>query len=172
MATLHSQDRIAAPKAKGAAQKPLRVLAVIDGSERAGRVIEQAIGLSSERRPLRAVLLAVVPDTPDGRLRGYGSFKREEVLARLIDTFGKRPITAAGRRLDQARLPHKDRIEVGDPVATILRVAREEGCDLIILGQRPPGRLGRWLPQAIGLAPATVAGQVVQRADAPVVVVK
>lgn len=172
MATLRSQDRVAAPKARGASSKPLRVLVVIDGSERAGRVIENVIGLSSERRPLHPVLLAVVPETPDGRLRGYGSFKREDVLARLVEAFGKRPLAAAGRRLDQARLPHKDRIEIGDAVETVLRIAGEEGCDLIVLGQAPPGRLGRWLPGIVGLAPATVTSRVVQQADVPVVVVK
>jgi nucleotide-binding universal stress UspA family protein len=65
-----------------------------------------------------------------------------------------------------------DRIEVGDPAETILRVASEEGCDLILLGDEHPGALRRWLPKVTGLSLATVASQVVQLAAVPVVVVK
>ena len=75
------------------------------------------------------------------------------------------------RRLDQEKIAHVDRVEVGDPVATILRVAVEEDADLILLGDSPPGIMQRMLP-AIGLSVATVANQVVQLATVPVVVVK
>ena len=81
-------------------------------------------------------------------------------------------MSAAARRFDQAGVAHKDRIEVGDPVETILRVASEEGCDLILVADAPAGAVQRWLPKAIGLSLATVAGQVAQQAVVPVVVVK
>jgi nucleotide-binding universal stress UspA family protein len=83
----------------------------------------------------------------------------------------QRAVSAVARRLDQEKIPHVDRIEVGDPAATILRVAMEENVDLILLGDSPPGVVQRMLP-AIGLSLATVANQVVQLATVPVVVVK
>ena len=54
----------------------------------------------------------------------------------------------------------------------ILRVAHEEGADIILVGDSPAGAVRRWLPKAIGLALATTAGQVAEQAEMPVVVVK
>jgi nucleotide-binding universal stress UspA family protein len=159
-------------RSAGASRRPLRVLAVIDGSERTGRIIELAIGLAPEGRGIEAILLGVIPDPPDGRLRGYGSFKAKEVHARLKETIGERAVAAAARRLDQAGIVHHDRIEVGDPAGTILRVAGEEACDLVLLGDAPAGALGRWLAGLIGLSLRTVASEVARRSAIAVVVVK
>jgi nucleotide-binding universal stress UspA family protein len=156
----------------GAARRPLRVLAVIDGSERTGRVIEFALDLVPEGRGLEAILLGVVPDPPDGRLRGYGSFKAKDVRARLEDLVGARAVAAAARRFDQAGVTHQDRVEVGDPAETILRVAREETCDVILLGEAPVGIFRRWSLKATGVSVATVAIQVTQLAAIPVIVMK
>jgi nucleotide-binding universal stress UspA family protein len=84
----------------------------------------------------------------------------------------QRAVSAVARRLDQEKIDHIERVEVGDPTETILRVAREEDADLILLGHGPPGVVQRMLPTIIGLSIATVTSQVVQLADVPVVVVK
>ncbi|MGE5509660.1 MAG: universal stress protein [Bacteroidota bacterium] len=114
----------------------------------------------------------IVHQPPDGRLRGYGSFKRDQIHGNLKDVLGQRAVDAAARRLDQAGVAHRDRIEVGDPVETILRIANEEGCRLIVVGDAPLGAFRRWLPKAIGLAIASVATQIAQQAQSPVVIVK
>ena len=153
------------------AEPRLKVLAVIDGTERAGRIIEYVAGLQSQGKGLHVVVLGVVQEPATGRLRGYGTFKQAQVYRGLIDTMRRRAVFAAARRLDQERIAHVNRVEVGDPAATILRVAQEEGVDLILLGDGPPGVVQRMLP-SIGLSLATVTSQVVQLADVPVVVVK
>ena len=172
MVSVQPQAHTPPQRIANAKLRPLKVLAVIDGSERTGRVIEYALGLAQNGRPLETVLLAVIRQPPDGRLRGYGSFKRDEINARLKDVIGQRAVSAAARRFDQAGISHKDRIEIGDPVETILRVAHEEGSDVVLVADGPAGAVQRWLPKAIGLSVATVASQVVQRAVVPVVVVK
>jgi nucleotide-binding universal stress UspA family protein len=154
------------------ASTPLKVLAVIDGSEQAGRVVEYALSLGESARPLDVVLLGIIRHPPDGRLRGYGSFKRAEIHAGLKERLEQRAVGAAARRFDQAKIPHKDRIEIGEAVETVLRVADEEGVAVILIGEAPPGVFRRWLPKAIGLSPATTAVQVTQHATIPVVVVK
>ena len=149
----------------------LKVLAIIDGTERAGRVIDYALGLKGRGYRLQVVVLGVVPEPPTERLRGYGSFKQAEIYDGLKERLRERAVASVARRLDQEKIAHVDRIEVGDPVKTILRVAGEEGVDLILLGDGPPSVVQRMLP-SIGLALATITGQVVQRATMPVVVVK
>ena len=148
------------------------MLAVIDGSERTNRVLDFAVDLARDGRGVEAILLGLVSEPPDGRLRGYGSFKRKEIHARLKDRMGARAVAAAARRLDQAAVTHKDRIEVGDAAETILRVADEEACDVVLLGDAPAGALRRWLPKLTGLSVTTVASEVTQLAAIPIVVVK
>jgi nucleotide-binding universal stress UspA family protein len=145
---------------------------VIDGSERTGRVIEFALGLAPQGRGVEAILVGVVSEPPDGRLRGYGSFKRKDIHARLADIMSERAVAAAARRFDQAGITHQDRIEVGDVVRTILRVAEEEACDVVLLGDPPAGALRSWLPRITGLSVCTVASEVARLAAVPVVIVK
>jgi nucleotide-binding universal stress UspA family protein len=172
MTSLQSIGQTESQRTSGATVRPAKLLVVVDGSERAGRVIEYALGLVSNGKQREIVLLGVVRQPDDARLRGYGSFKRDQINAHLKDALGRRSMCAAARRFDQAGVVHKDRIEVGDPVETILRVASEEVCDLILVADAPAGTVQRWLPKAIGLSLATVAGQVAQQAVVPVVVVK
>ena len=86
---------------------------------------------------MQVVLLGVVPEPPTDRLRGYGTFKQAEIHGWLKEDMRQRAVSAVARRLDQEKIAHVDRVEVGDPAATILRVAREEGADLILLGDAP-----------------------------------
>jgi nucleotide-binding universal stress UspA family protein len=167
-----SLDQEKKPSPKGATTKASarRVLAVIDGSERTGRLVEQ-IKVLATAAAIKVVLLNVQPAPMDGRLRGYGSFKREEIEAILIDG-GKRAVTAAGRVLSHSGIQYKHRVEIGDTVDTILRVANEEDCDLIVIANPSTGSLQKWLQRATGLLLATTAGQVAQLAEVPVVVVK
>jgi nucleotide-binding universal stress UspA family protein len=64
---------------------------------------------------------------------------------------------------DRVRVEH--RLEEGDPVPEILRVARETPCDLIVMGTHGRRGLGRLLM-------GSVAEQIVRQAPCPVVTVK
>ena len=172
MTSLQSNGHTGSQRTTNATARPTKLLVVVDGSERAGRVIEYALGLVPNGKHREIVLLGIVRQLDTARLRGYGSFKQEQINAHLKDAHGRRFTSAAAKRFDQAGVAHKDRIEVGDPVETILRVASEEKCDLILVADAPGGAVQRWLPKAIGLSLATVAGQVAQQAAVPVVVVK
>ena len=66
----------------------------------------------------------------------------------------------------------KEHIEIGDAAETILRVAQEERCDLILLGEAHPGVIRRWLAKATGVTLGSIGCQVVQLADMPVLVVQ
>lgn len=171
MISMQSRTQAVAERASEAVQASLKILVVIDGSERTGRIIEHVRSLKDRGYRLQVVVLGMVPEPATGRLRGYGSFKQGEVRSGLKHAMQERAVSAVARRLDQEKIYHNDRIEIGDPVVTILRVAREEEADLILLGRGPPGLAERLLAP-IGLSVATVTNQVVQRAPVPVVVVK
>jgi nucleotide-binding universal stress UspA family protein len=170
--SLQMPDRDPTLQTPETAARPVRILTVIDGSERTGRILELALNLARKGLPIEAVILSVISEPPDGRLRGYGSFKRKEIHARLKDLTGARAVAAAARRFDQAGITHKDRIEVGDPAENILRVADEEACDIVLLGATPAGPLSRWLQKMTGLSLETVASETARLATLPVIIVK
>jgi nucleotide-binding universal stress UspA family protein len=149
----------------------LRILAGVDGSESSGRVMKCLIGLYVGRGPIEVVLLNVQPKPQDWRMRGYGWFQREAIHDRLINDLGKRVIASAARHLDSAGVTHKDRIELGEPGETILRCAREEDCDLIVLAEPRPGVVRTWLMRTVRLSLGSVASVVIHLARVPVVVV-
>lgn len=171
MVSIQSHAAVLPERSSRAGTLPLKVLVVVDGSERTGRMIEYLSNLASHGRPLRLVLLGVAPAPATGRLRGYGSFKRDEIHGWLKEDVRQRAISAVARRMDQEHIAHSERIEVGDPAEAALRVAGEEGVDMILLAEAPAGAVQRLLP-AIGLTLATVAAQVIQSAKVPVVIVK
>ena len=149
-----------------------KILAAVDGSERTGRILEYLIGLTESGIPIEVVVLNVQPEPEDWRLRGYGSFKQGEIHDRLVNDLGKPIVRSVGRRLDQAEIAHKERIELGAPVETILRCANEERCNLIIVGEPHLGAIRRWFTRTTGLSFGSVASNVVQLAEMPVIVVK
>lgn len=151
---------------------PLRVLAVVDSTESTGRVTKYLLRLKSWNDAVDVVLLNVQPQPETGRLRGYGSFRRAEVDDRLINDLGRRVVTSAGRYLDAAHIAHRGRIELGDPVATIVRCADEEHCDLIVLAEARPNIVSRWLMRNTGIVLDSVASVVIHCANAPVVIAK
>ena len=172
MADLPLPDRKSTQRPLEAPPRPVRLLTVIDGSERTGRILELALNLARKGLPIEAVILSVISEPPDGRLRGYGSFKRKEIHARLKDLNGARSVTAAARRFEQAGIAHTDRIEVGDPAEIILRVADAEACDIVLLADAPAGAFRRWLSRVTGLSVDTVASKIARLATLPIVVVK
>ena len=161
-----------ARRAGEAKPRTQNILIAVDGSERTGRVLEFLIGLSESGLTIEVIVLNVQPKPEDWRLRGYISFKKEEIHDRLVNDLGKPIISSVGRTLDQVGIAHKDRIELGDLVETILRCANEERCNLIVVGEPPPGAIRRWLTRTAGVSFGSVASNVMQLAEVPVAVVK
>jgi len=174
LATTGNTAVISEPGKAGTAEQkpPLRVLAVVDGSESSGRVTKYLLDLNARNVAFEVVLLNLQPEPETGRLRGYGSFRRAQIDDRLINDLGRRAITSAARHLDAASIPHKDRVELGDPAVTIVRCADEEKCGLIVLAEPRPGLVRQWLMRATGLVVHSVASIVIHFASAPVLVAK
>ena len=151
--------------------RPLKILAVVDGSERTGHVVKYLLELSANRGRIEVILLNVQPKPQDWRLRGYGWFQRDAIHDRLINDLGKRVIASAARHLDGGGVAHKDRIELGEAGETILRCAHEEDCGLIVLGEPRPGAIRSWLMRTLKFAIGSLGSFVIQLARVPVVVV-
>jgi nucleotide-binding universal stress UspA family protein len=150
----------------------LKVLAAVDGSQSSSFVLKRLIELSESRAAIDVVLLNVQPRPQEWRLRGYQSFKRKEIEDRLINDLGRKVVASAARQLDAVGIPHRLKIELGDPVEVIVRCARDEGCDLIVLAEPSPSTVRCWLMVALGLTFGSIASVVVHLAPMPVLVAK
>jgi nucleotide-binding universal stress UspA family protein len=128
--------------------RPLRFLAVVDGSESANRIVDFLMAFGEGRAGTEVVVLNVQSKRADARLRGYQSFKQEEIDDRLIREFGLPIVNSVSARLQKAGMVCLSRAEIGDPVQTILSCAAENACDAILVGG-PPRGMPSWIPLSI-----------------------
>jgi nucleotide-binding universal stress UspA family protein len=147
-----------------ASSRPLnhtrKILLAVDGSEHSRRAVDflvtriKRIGCDKvilvNVQPVQEFMaLAMNPDVILGELRNNG----EKVLAE------------PRQRLDVHGIPYEERLEFGEVAQSIVKVAREEGCEQIIMGTRGQGAIA-------GLLLGSVATNVLQLTDVPVTLVK
>lgn len=162
------------PRARpGDGTRPFRFLVVVDGSERTNRIVSHVAAMAPAQRPIEAVVLNVQTKRDDARLRGYQTFKQQDIDDRLVNELGRPIVNSASRRLDKAGIRTLSRIEIGDPVLTVLQCAKEEDCDAIVIGAPALPDVCGWIMKVTGLAlGASTAMHLAARATMPVVVVK
>lgn len=137
---------------------PTRILCPVDFGKSTAMIVEQAVTLA-RARGLTLMLLHVreVPpaDTGEGML--YGGLPADD----------PRAVESNLRSLVSAELtpPAEFRTASGKPADEILRVAKEDGAALIVMGTH--GRSGM-----MRLLMGSVAEQVLRRAECPVLIVK
>jgi nucleotide-binding universal stress UspA family protein len=136
---------------------PQRVVVCVDGSEDSASALTWAAGLvqgtSGEIVAVHA--LGLLTHLSDASIVP-SSGRRSEVLARLKHEWC--------RPLVEAHIAHRCLVIDGDPVTAVLRVAREEAADLVVVGRRGTGGHP-------GLQLGSTSQQLVHQADLPVVVV-
>jgi nucleotide-binding universal stress UspA family protein len=140
----------------------VKVLVPVDGSDHAERAVRFAALLAQDPARLQIVLLNVQPAPSDvDTLHMAQKAILEHLRARGEDTLGP-----ARKILDDARIAHEVNVAIaGDPSLEIARVAREQGCDQVVMGTRGLGALA-------GLALGSVATKVVHLAEVPVTLVR
>jgi nucleotide-binding universal stress UspA family protein len=155
----------AAPAAAAGAGAHLRrVLLAVDGSAGALRAAQQLLKLRSDLRdgPALQVQLLNVQRPLSGDVTHF-------VPGASIEAHhherGEASLAPARAVLDAAGLTHQGHQRVGDPGPTIAEVARELGCDMIVMGARG---LGGSAAALLG----SVAQSTIEHAGVPVLVVK
>jgi len=133
-----------------------KILVGFDGSEGSENALNKAMLLIDENGEL--ILLAVVPSPSDKSFVDVDIYqklkkKAKNLIADAISDLGPHDFTITGI------------VEEGDAAATIIEVANNVNCDLIVLGSKGTSEIGRYL---LG----SVANKVVQYAHKPVMVVR
>jgi nucleotide-binding universal stress UspA family protein len=145
---------------------------VVDGTEQTNRVLDYIVTLAQGREAIEVVVLNVQSKREEARLRGYQSFKQDEVDDRLINDLGAPIVGSVCRWLDKAAIQNRSKVLIGDPAPTILRCAAEEDCDCIVIGNRRAEGIRRFAAAAGLTLGSPPVSQLLAATNIPVVVVK
>ena len=124
-------------------------------------VLRQGIQLADHEKTWITVLKVIPPFEGDLNLTGVKN------IGDVLDGGGRLVAAEVGRMAEAERTPIKTRIEEGEVHRKIVEVAKEERCDLIVLGakKKKGGLLGR-------LFGDRVIEKVIDQAPCPVFVVE
>jgi nucleotide-binding universal stress UspA family protein len=154
------------------ATRGMRFLAVVDGSERTNRIVDFVASIAQGKDSVEAIILNVQDRHYEARLRGYQSFKKDEIEDRLINDVGLPIVNAVSKRLGKVGVVCLSKVKIGDPLPIILRCAAEDKCDVIVLADPQPQYVRRWV-RAMGLPlVSSLLSRVITAALVPVVIVK
>lgn len=137
-----------------------KIVVAVDGSEHALNAVRHVarraadnaveIHLVNVQYPVHGSVSSFVDA---GQIKQYHQEEGEKVMA---------PARAI---LEEAKLPYKHELFVGDPAEVITRFAKEQGCDEIVIGTRGLGGL-------TSLLMGSVATKIIHQATVPVLLVK
>lgn len=144
------------------------LLAVIDGDPRSKGVVDHLIGMGRQELAGDSVLLNLQPRPAEIRTRAIMADKvRQHLMAR-----GHAVLAQAEQALTEAGLNCRSRVEIGDDAETIVRCAKEERCDLIVMAAPRAAGFHRRLLKATGIAICSRAGQVAELSELSVLILK
>ncbi len=121
-----------------------RILLCYDGS-REGRLALREGARLAQVTGGAVCLLAVVELTGAaglGQIADATAIERQDSDVRAVLEEGRSRLTGMG-------LAPEVRIEQGDPVGAITRVARDWAADLVVVGHHRQGRLARWVTRSV-----------------------
>jgi nucleotide-binding universal stress UspA family protein len=142
----------------------MKILLAVDGSKPSLDAVDLLIEHAGQYRTKPEVELVNV-HLPVPKLPGMGAAVGKAQLARYYREEGEANLTAAMKRLDAARIEYRPHALVGPIAETIVKHANATRCDLICMGSRGMGAIGKAL---LG----SVATKVLQLASQPLLIVK
>ncbi len=141
-----------------------RVLLATDGSEGSTHALQQLLAMRQALRDPAAMAVHLVnvqrPVSGD-----VSSFIGSQTLRDYHHEKGEVALASSRAALDAAGVAHQDHQRVGAPGPTIADVAKSEGCDLIVMGNRGLG-------SHTGALLGSVAQSTLEHSNVPVLIVK
>src|SRR5260221_13706534 len=138
----------------------MKILPAVDGSKPWLKAVDLLTRQAGQYRTKPEVELITV-HLPVPEMRAVG----KEQLARYYQEEGEANLAAAKKKLDAAGVSYKASVLVGPIAETIVKQADAARCDMICLGSRGMGELGKML---LG----SVATKVLHLATQPLLIVK
>jgi len=140
----------------------LKILAPVDGSNNAARVIDYLIRFASQSKALDVCLINVREAIDSPQVHRFWS---TEQILEFQQKEGNLLLEPARKKLDESGVRCSTEIIVGDIAQTIASAAKDRNCDMIVMGTRGMGTIGNLLM-------GSVATKVVYLAEMPVTLVR
>jgi nucleotide-binding universal stress UspA family protein len=131
----------------------MKILLAYDGFEHSRHALEEAAKLTAEGKGEITVLSVVPPDARGSKSGGHV----------MLRPHAHEDVARAHAYLRELGLPSEMKLEAGDPAEKIIAEAATGGYDVVVVGSRGHGALGR-------LFLGSVSTEVVARAPCPVLV--
>jgi nucleotide-binding universal stress UspA family protein len=142
----------------------MKILLAVDGSKYSLDAVQALVDHLGWYRDKPQVELVTV-HLPVPRLPGMGAAVGKNQLQKYYEEEGEKQLAAARRKLDTAGVPYTPRALVGAVAETLVKHAKDTGCDLMYIGTRGHTEWGKAL---IG----STATKVLHISDIPVLLVK
>jgi nucleotide-binding universal stress UspA family protein len=142
----------------------MKILLAVDGSKYSLDAVQALVDHLGWYRDTPQVELATV-HLPVPKLPGMGAAVGKSQLQKYYQEEGEKQLAAARSKLDAARVPYTPRVLVGPIAETLVKHAKDTGCDLMYIGTRGHTELGKAL---VG----STATKVLHISDIPVLLVK
>lgn len=140
----------------------MKILVAVDGSEISLRAVKFVVALNREMaKPSKVTLLAVDPPPFPGVETRIGTNAVRQLHEESLESMLK----DARRSLSRAKLELVERAEIGDISETIIKVARQDKVDLIVLGSHGRGAVK-------GILLGSVSSKVIAQSEIPVTIVR
>ena len=136
-----------------------KVLVPVDGSDNARLACDHAIAIARSAN-LELVLLHCYGELP----ATIGGDARDEIIAEA-EAEGNALLAPFKKKCDENGVSCKPVVHNGSASRTIVHVAQEQGCDLIVMGSRG-------LSDFSGMVMGSVSHRVLQHATMPVLIVR
>ncbi|HJV79329.1 universal stress protein [Noviherbaspirillum sp.] len=140
----------------------LKILLAVDGSENSLRAAAYIIKRASAAKDAHEVQLLNVQHPLHGDI---SAFVGSAQVKQYHHDEGMKAIAKARTMLEQAGIAHQYHLFVGDPASTVVRCAREWGCDEIAVGTQGHTAIAN-------LFLGSVSSKIVSLSDVPVLLVK
>lgn len=137
-----------------------KILVPVDGSSHSLYTLTQAAALAGEFAPGGRITVVNV-----GSYAVFAEGGMVVDMTAVLEEEGKAILARCDEVLAGSSLLHDSRYLTGDPAETICRVAKDEGYDLIVIGNRGRGLFAELL---LG----SVSHKVIQHAPCPVLVIR
>jgi len=142
----------------------MKILVAVDGSKHALAAVQCVIDHADWYREKPSVELVTV-HLPVPTFHGMGAVIGKQHFERYYREEGEDRLAAARKKLDAAGIPYSRHILVGPIAESIVETAVNTRCDLVCIGSRGMGDLGKAL---LG----STATKVLNLSDLPVLLVK
>ena len=139
-----------------------KILIPVDGSEHSVLACESAIAIAKGGGGGEEIVLLSCYEVRSARI-GASSAKGE--IVNELEAEGKKTLAPYELLCMKAGVNYKAMVERGKPADTIVHIAKQEDCDLIVMGSRGLGKL-------VGAVLGSVTTTVLKDTPVPVLVVK